>query len=205
MDQSVLDAIERWPNVPAVCGWLSLSARGQWRLHPGGTAGQGSRGEDITNQQILSFIDRNYASDDQGRWYFQNGPQRVYVHLDSAPLIVSVTGQPVRLYTHNHLEVRQIDRWLIDRQGNLYLHCEHGPAKINDQDLELVVNALQTEQGTPLMDWWESVGDDARQTMVRPCNNRVLAIDKPAPLQTVGPGDSIEKQLRYITTPWTDS
>ena len=33
MDPSVLNALERWPEVPAVYGWLSLSARGDWRLH----------------------------------------------------------------------------------------------------------------------------------------------------------------------------
>jgi len=29
MDQSVLDAQIRWPDVPAAYGWLSLSARGE--------------------------------------------------------------------------------------------------------------------------------------------------------------------------------
>ncbi|MGB3277244.1 MAG: DUF2946 family protein, partial [Castellaniella sp.] len=30
MDDQVLAAMARWPNVPAVHGWLSLTARGQW-------------------------------------------------------------------------------------------------------------------------------------------------------------------------------
>jgi len=138
MDKAVLDAIERWPDVPAVFGWLSLSRRGQWRLHPGGTALAGGYGESIQNQQILSFMDRNYTCDEQGQWFFQNGPQRVFVRLDSAPLIVSLTGQPALLRTHNQLEVQRIDDWLIDHDGNLFLQCDQGAASINDLDLELV-------------------------------------------------------------------
>ena len=71
MDADVLAAIARWPNVPAVYGWLSLTARGEWRL----------RGERIENAAIRAFFDRNYAGDAQGCWYVQNGPQRVYVAL----------------------------------------------------------------------------------------------------------------------------
>ena len=44
MDQSVLDAVKRWPNVPAVYGWLSLTARGEWKLHPLGDAQSGGAG-----------------------------------------------------------------------------------------------------------------------------------------------------------------
>ena len=73
MDQSVKDAIARWPDVPAAHGWLSLDARGRWRFHPQGLSAQGGPGESITNPQILDFIGRNYAHDDAGRWFFQNG------------------------------------------------------------------------------------------------------------------------------------
>ena len=44
MDQSVLDAVKRWPDVPAVYGWLSLTARGEWKLHPLGDAQDGGAG-----------------------------------------------------------------------------------------------------------------------------------------------------------------
>ncbi|MBP7581842.1 MAG: DUF2946 family protein, partial [Vogesella sp.] len=32
MDALVLAAMDKWPNVPAVYGWLRLDARGQWWL-----------------------------------------------------------------------------------------------------------------------------------------------------------------------------
>ena len=77
MDDSVLAAMAKWPNVPEVFGWLSLDARGQWRL----------RGEPLNHPAMLAFIQRNYTCDRQGRAYFQNGPQRVYVTLEAAPYI----------------------------------------------------------------------------------------------------------------------
>src|SRR3546814_3203944 len=107
----------RWPNVPDVFGWLSLSERGQWRLHPQGDAlqpaqadpsrqppkaGPGPKsapgaGEKIGSPAITAFIDRNYTCDAHGRWYFQNGPQRVFVRLDAAPYILRTTGPDLAL------------------------------------------------------------------------------------------------------------
>jgi hypothetical protein len=92
LDTSVIDAIKRWPNVPAAWGWLSLTCRGEWRLYPLGDAAQGGAGESITNEQIIGFINRNYMGDDQGQWLFQNGPQKVYVRLDSTPYILRTSA-----------------------------------------------------------------------------------------------------------------
>src|SRR5690606_19718277 len=101
----------------AVRGWMSLSEHGQWRLHPIGDAwqagGRGDRslspGEPIHNTQLRAFIDRNYACDDEGRWFFQNGPQRVYMGLDAAPFILHTGSTPSTLFTHNGLGVGRID------------------------------------------------------------------------------------------------
>ena len=201
MDKAVLDAIERWPNVPAVFGWLSLSRRGQWRLHPGGTALAGGYGESIQNQQILSFMDRNYACDDQGRWFFQNGPQKVFVRLDSAPYIVSLTGQPALLRTHNQLEVQRIDDWLIDRDGNLFLRCDHGAASINDLDLELVAKALQTETGQDVLSWWEDQRDSGAQTLVHTNSDSSFSLKAPVRLRLLGQSESAASALGFVANP----
>lgn len=201
MDQAVLDAIERWPNVPAVFGWLSISRRGQWRLHPGGTASTGGFGESIQNQQILSFMDRNYTCDDQGRWFFQNGPQRVFVRLDCAPLIVSLTGQPARLLTHSQLEVQRIDGWLIDHDGNLFLQCEHGPAGVNDLDLELIANALQTENGQDLMSWWEDRRDSGAQTLIHLKDHSLLNPSSPVTLRLLDQNESAASAMGFVVNP----
>ena len=60
MDEAVRRAINKWPNVPAVYGWLALDRRGRWLL----------RGEPIANPVITAFIARNYERDTLGQWYF---------------------------------------------------------------------------------------------------------------------------------------
>ena len=77
MDDIVKQAMARWPNVPHVYGWLSLDRRGVWRI----------KNDTVTSELIAAFIGRNYASDDAGRWFFQNGPQRVFVALEYTPFI----------------------------------------------------------------------------------------------------------------------
>ena len=32
MDETVIRAMAKWPDVPAVWGWLSLDRRGVWKL-----------------------------------------------------------------------------------------------------------------------------------------------------------------------------
>src|SRR5215217_3371689 len=78
MDDIVKQGMAKWPNVPAVYGWLSLDRRGNWLI----------KAERIGNAALREFIGRNYEPDANGRWYFQNGPQRVYVALAYTPLVV---------------------------------------------------------------------------------------------------------------------
>ena len=88
MDDAVVRSLARWPNVPAVYGWLELDRRGNWRI----------KGERIGNAALREFIARNYAADERGCWFFQNGPQRVYVALAYTPLVVHYEGE--RLFDH---------------------------------------------------------------------------------------------------------
>jgi hypothetical protein len=88
MDEIVARSLAKWPNVPAVFGWLSLDRRGNWLI----------KGEKIGNSALREFIGRNYEPDDKGRWYFQNGPQRVYVSLAYTPLVTHYEGE--RLFDH---------------------------------------------------------------------------------------------------------
>ena len=77
MDHGVIRAMARWTDVPAVYGWLSLDCRGRWCL----------RGEPVSHRGAREFMSRNYACTDAGHWYFQNGPQRVYVELEATQLV----------------------------------------------------------------------------------------------------------------------
>ncbi|MFC4296964.1 DUF2946 family protein [Castellaniella hirudinis] len=164
MDDQVLAAMARWPNVPAVHGWLSLSARGQWRLHPHGRGwgapegGPEEPGEAITSPQIIAFINRNYLADDAGRWCFQNGPQRVYVRLDGAPWILGLEtdaqGRPL-LRTHTGAGYGPVTHWWLDPEGRLYAQSDRGAGLVADRDLARTIDALRAVDGRPLDDWLE--------------------------------------------------
>lgn len=152
MDPSVKDAIARWPDVPAVFGWLSLDARGRWRLHPQGLAAQGGPGESITNAQILGFINRNYEHDDAGRWFFQNGPQRVYLRLDAAPYVLRLSDDSRTLVTHTDAAVETVSGWWLDDAGQLYAMTPQGPGIVQDRDLPALLDRLAADSGAPLLD-----------------------------------------------------
>lgn len=140
MDASVLAALAKWPNVTDVYGWLSLTARGEWRL----------RGEAIGNDAIRAFIGRNYACDDAGRWFFQNGPQRVFVSLDVAPWVLRLQAGGV-IAQHGERLHQCRAAALLDGSG-LVLATEAGAGLIDDRDAGAVTAAMVDAHGDALDD-----------------------------------------------------
>ena len=199
MDEAVLDAITKWPDVPAVYGWLSLTARGQWRLHPQGDAIDGGPGESITNEQILSFIARNYDCDDAKQWFFQNGPQRVYVRLDAAPLIISVDDAHGVLSTHIGTDIAHIFGWFIDEHGQLFARTEQGPGLILDKDLPRLVEDLQNEQGLSLAQWWAETSET--ETTLSDVTKRFSCCQTPAKLARIKSDTSAATALGFCANP----
>src|ERR1700758_4287388 len=88
MDDIVRQALAKWPNVPSCTGWLMLDRRGNWRMRDEAAQASGAPGAQIRHEALLGFINRNYEADERGQWFFQNGPQRVYVELGYTPWIV---------------------------------------------------------------------------------------------------------------------
>lgn len=148
MDDIVRQALAKWPHVPHCFGWLGLDARGQWFMRDdrvqafgpfaGGTPQ--SKGSQLRHEKLIDFIQRNYESDPQGQWYFQNGPQRVYVELEITPLIwrvaddFSVTdhiGRPARL-----------QRCLLDEKGRLFLDADTGFGLVHTMDMNQAAEAV---------------------------------------------------------------
>ncbi len=147
MDDIVKQAMARWPNVPDCFGWLGLDARGQWFLRDDATQAAGpfpgSKGSLLAHEKLLAFIARNYAHDEQGRWFFQNGPQRVYVELEAAPFIwrLQPDGQ-VQAHTG---ALAMPEACIVDEHGRVYLMTALGLGLVHSQDVGLVADAL--EQG----------------------------------------------------------
>jgi hypothetical protein len=149
LDEQVRRAMDKWPQVPAVYGWLRLSRRGQWflidRSRPDFDQERDGEGSLISSPPIIDFIGRNYECDARGAWYWQNGPQRAFVRLDLAPLVLRVLNEPPtqRLVTHTGYIVERIERVLGDADGNLLMLTDMGPAVVDDRD----IGQLQLEVG----------------------------------------------------------
>jgi hypothetical protein len=123
MDDAVTRGMAKWPNVPAVYGWLSLDRRGNWRI----------KGEKIANPALRDFIGRNYEADARGCWYFQNGPQRVFVTLAYAPFVFHYEGQRLMDQCGRDVSARET---YLDDEGSVLILGEHGVGLLDDRDLE---------------------------------------------------------------------
>jgi hypothetical protein len=153
VDKIVRSAIAKWPNVPAVYGWLALDRRGRWLL----------KGERIGNPAIGAFIARNYEPDAQGRWFFQNGPQRVFVDLDYTPLIVRLVDDS-GFVTHTDQAVHSIGGAWIDEQGAVLIATEHGVGLVDDRDIEaLSARIIDADANIPQEDALEAAIEALQQ------------------------------------------
>ncbi len=143
MDEIVLRGMAKWPNVPSVFGWLSLDRRGQWLL----------KGDRVTNPGIADFFGRNYSHDDSGRWFLQNGPQRVYVALDYTPFVYRVTSAataPLALNAHSGATAGEIRAAYVDDCGRMLLDTGLGIGLVHDLGLELLLPRFRGPGGMTL-------------------------------------------------------
>jgi hypothetical protein len=129
MDEIVARSMARWPNVPAVYGWLQLDRRGNWRIR---SASATQRFERIANAALREFIARNYQPDERGCWYFQNGPQRVFVELAYTPLVVHYEGDSLLDHCGRPFPAGTM---LQDDEGSVLIEGEQAISLLDDRDL----------------------------------------------------------------------
>ena len=137
MEDWVQRSLARWPNVPALFGWLKLDRRGRWLI----------QGEPISRPQIIETINRNYAADEQGRWYFQNGPQRGYMALEYAPLVLRAEASGETLTAHTEARVGSVSAVYLDEEGALLLDTDLGPGVLDAADLDWALQRLESDTG----------------------------------------------------------
>jgi len=154
MDDIVRQAMAKWPNVPDCYGWLGLDRRGQWHMRDDRVQAFGSfqsgvpgaKGSVLRHDKLIDFIHRNYEADAQGRWYFQNGPQRVYVELESTPLIWRIERDG-RISAHTG-RASEVQACLMDEAGHLYLLTALGLGLVHTQDVGLAAELIEQGQWT---------------------------------------------------------
>lgn len=127
----------KWPNVPACYDWLSLDRRGDWRL----------QGERVKHRGLIDFLNKQYASDESGRWFVQNGPQRVFVTLAATPWIFRREGE--RFVSHTGQSAGAIHGIYLDTEGNVLLATGLGIGLLDDRDLAGFLAECQGPDGQP--------------------------------------------------------
>lgn len=149
MDDIVKQALAKWPNVPACYGWLGLDTRGNWYMRDDRVQAQGpfaggtaqSKGSQLKHEKLIEFIQRNYEPDELGQWFFQNGPQRVYVELEATPLIWRVRDD-FSIQDHTG-RAACVQRCLLDEQGRVYLEADTGFGLVHSMDMSHVADAVE--------------------------------------------------------------
>jgi hypothetical protein len=153
MDAIVQAALRKWPKVPHCHGWLALDARGQWfmrdeRIQAAGPFPQ-VKGSRIEHDKLRAFIERNYACDEAGAWFFQNGPQRVYVELEAAPFVWRVDAAPGwPVHSHTGLAAQPRGCWLDDG-GRLFLATDIGYGIVHTLDMGIAALAVEAGDWAP--------------------------------------------------------
>ena len=151
MDDIVRQAMAKWPNVPHCYGWLGLDARGGWYMRDDRVQASGafpdSRGSLLRHDKLIEFIHRNYDRDESGQWYFQNGPQRVYVELEDTPWVWRL-GEGLSVTAHTGRPA-QLRRCLLDENGRVYLETDLGLGLVHSLDMGLAADAVEAGTWTP--------------------------------------------------------
>lgn len=156
MDDIVKAALKKWPNVPDCYGWLALDARGDWYMRDDRIQAAGPfprvKGSRIEHDKLREFIERNYERDEAGCWFFQNGPQRVYVELEAAPLVwrlqVGQAGAAPTLHSHTGREARFESAWL-DEHDRLFIATDLGLGIVHTLDMEAAADAVEHGDWAP--------------------------------------------------------
>lgn len=154
MDEIVKAALLKWPNVPHCHGWLGLDARGNWYMRDDRTQAAGpfpeAKGSRIEHRKLIDFIERNTAADEAGNWFFQNGPQRVYLELEAAPRIwrllpADADGERAEPVVNSHDgQLAQVRSAWLDEMGRLFLDTDIGFGLVHTLDMEAAADAVES-------------------------------------------------------------
>ena len=189
MDETVKRALQKWPNVPNVFGWLRLDRRGNWLLKV-----RPDQFERIGNAAVVEFIGRNYERDEAGQWYFQNGPQRVFVLLDSTPHVFRLDDARQGWLTHAGMPAGAPRELLFDDRDDVVLVTELGPGLVLDRDLPALLDGLADADGLGLD--VEALVEGLRAQGAR----EIRLFDAPVVAAAVAPGE-IARRFGFIAEP----
>jgi hypothetical protein len=193
MDDIVKKAMAKWPNVPHCYGWLGLDARGGWRMRDEAAQQAGLAGDRLTNSKLVEFINRNYAHDKRGCWYFQNGPQRVYVNLEATPFIAR-TDPAEGLLLQTGQAMPEIDMLFLTETGEAIVQGGDVVAQLDDRDGAQLIDSLlldgEPASGDALLGWLDG----------EPGIMQLSYRGRTVPVQRLG-RDSVAQRFGFVRAP----
>jgi hypothetical protein len=147
VDTSTISSLAKWPNVPFCYGWLFLDRKGLFRIRSEYAQNNNLPGEVIKHLGLIDAIKKHICLDDQGQYFYQNGPQRVYLSLAYCPYVVRLLPHK----EHGWILQNNIDqeikptRCFLDEIGNILLECF---VSVNQCSQELPVIFTEIEHRT---------------------------------------------------------
>jgi hypothetical protein len=193
MDDIVKQAMAKWPNVPHCYGWLALDARGGWRMRDEHAQQANLPGERLNNAALLAFINRNYAVDERGCWYFQNGPQRVYVNLETTPFVAR-TDPAQGLIVQTGDVLRPLEHAYMTAAGALIVQAGDKVAQIDDRDVAQLLGAMKMNDAP--------VGDEALMAWLATGNGNVTLDIHGTSVAVARLGeDDLSQRFDFVTLP----
>jgi hypothetical protein len=120
---------------------------GPFAIEPGDTC-LPSKGSPLLHEKLITFIHRNCAADAAGQWFFQNGPQRVYLELEVTPYVwrLQTDGE---VLAHSGENAGAVQRCLLDELGRLYLVTPLGIGLVHTHDMLLGAEAVEQGRWVP--------------------------------------------------------
>jgi len=177
MDDIVKQAMAKWPNVPHCYGWLALDARGGWRMRDEAAQHANAPGDRLANAALVGFINRNYLHDERGNWYFQNGPQRVYVNLEATPFIARTDPQQ-GLVLQTGQALADVEHVYLSEAGAVVFVSGEIVAQLDDRDVAQVLAMLELDgvaaSDEAVMAWLEGSGG----SLMLPWNGKAIEVER---------------------------
>ena len=139
MDSVIDAALQKWPQAPNCYGWLNFDRRGEWRIQNEYAQQHKLPGDLITHQGLKSYIEAHLAHDIHGHYFFQNGPQRVFINFSYCPWVI-------RFYPlqEGHWQLRttlgQVIQPLacfLDEHGQIMFEADFSSQMVNEEGVFL--------------------------------------------------------------------
>jgi hypothetical protein len=95
----------------------------------------------LQHEKLIEFIHRNYSADSTGAWFFQNGPQRVYVELAATPFVWRLSSD-FKLTAQTGAET-QAHICYSDESGRVYFQTAMGFGLLHTLDVAKAAEGLE--------------------------------------------------------------